>query len=60
MESNGVACNHFLLLCQLHVVVAGDILPGHHALHPPVVLQAQKEFNLLSWHLYVAFNFLER
>lgn len=52
--------NCLLLLCQLHIILACDILPGHHALYPPIVPRVQAELVcLLSWHLYVAFNFLE-
>lgn len=52
--------NCLLRLCQLHVVLACDIFPGHHAFYPPIVLRVQTELTcLLSQHLYMAFNFLE-
>lgn len=52
--------NCLLLLCQLCVVLTCDILPGHRVLYPPIVPRVQTELVcLLSWHLYVAFNFLE-
>lgn len=52
--------NCLLLLCQLGIVLPCDILPGHRVLYPPIVSRVQTELVcLLSWHLYLAFNFLE-
>lgn len=52
--------NCLLLLCQLHIGLTCDILPGPRALYPPTVPRVQTELVcLLSWHLYMAFNFLE-
>lgn len=52
--------NCLLLLCQLHIVLTCDILPGHRALYPPIVPRVQTElvcyhgigtWLLISWRL---------